>query len=102
MHFKIELKLLFHPNMTHFHIFYTRYMYILGFLGNSLPLFQAYKIIISCSAIDVSLSGYIIFCWAVISWMIYGIIRKDKVLIATNAFATLSSIICIVTILIFH
>ena len=88
--------------MTNFHTFYARYMYVVGFFGNSLPLFQAYKIIISRSAIDVSLDGYIIFCWAVISWMTYGILRKDKVLIATNAFATLSSIICIVTILIFR
>ena len=65
--------------MTYFYKFYARYIYIIGFFGNSVPLFQAYKIFISLSAVNVSLVCYIIYCWSVISWMICGVLKKDKI-----------------------
>jgi uncharacterized protein with PQ loop repeat len=76
-------------------------MYFVGFIGNSFPIIQAYKIFVNRSAVDVSLWGYLIFFWGVTSWLIYGILQRDRVLITTNSFATFSSLVCMIAILFF-
>ncbi|MGV3345705.1 SemiSWEET family transporter [Enterobacteriaceae bacterium LUAb1] len=60
------------------------YMSWIGPIGNFMFYFQAGKIFMTSKASDISLSGFIISLIAMSSWLIYGVIMKDRALIITN------------------
>ncbi len=76
-------------------------MTIIGMLGHSIFLLQTYKIISCRSASNVSLEGFFIAALSIISWLFYGILKEDKVLIIVNTFGLVSAFICIIAIISF-
>ena len=81
-------------------VYYQKYMLVMGILGQFLFYMQGIKIFINQSARDVSVIGFIIGCIAVSSWLVYGILLKDKALIWANAFAVGGAFLVIAGILI--
>lgn len=63
---------------------YEHYMFFIGIVGQLLFYFQAYQIFSLKSACSVSLVGFCISLVSLISWGIYGIVIKSKVLILSN------------------
>ncbi|OJX11011.1 MAG: hypothetical protein BGO77_01840 [Caedibacter sp. 37-49] len=66
-------------------------MILIGIGGQSLFYLQAFKIFMTGSARDVSLSGFIIASISLVSWLIYGIIIKNTVLVTVNAIAVVGA-----------
>jgi len=79
--------------------FYEKYMLLVGIAGNSLFLFQAAKIYTMQSAHAVSLTGFLVSLSALLSWMLYGLLIKDKVLFVVNVFGATAAFICVLAIL---
>ena len=80
---------------------YEKYMLVIGILGQSVFYVQAAAIFINCSAKDVSLLGFSLGLISVASWLIYGILIKNKVLIISNSVAVLGAILVIAGVLIY-
>ncbi len=70
---------------------YERYMLAMGVIGQSAFYFQALKIYSHKSAQDVSLIGSLFAFISVTSWLIYGILLKNKVLILSNIVAVIGA-----------
>ncbi|HSW75579.1 MAG TPA: SemiSWEET family transporter [Candidatus Saccharimonadales bacterium] len=79
--------------------YYQHYMYLMGFGGHLIFVFQAYKIWQTQSSVDVSLFGFLSCFWAVCSWFVYGLLINNSVLIRVNAFGICAGIICLAMIL---
>ena len=75
--------------------FYRVYMVLMGGVGHFLFLFQAWKIFSTGSSEDVSLIGFSIALISLVSWLVYGLLIKDWVLIICNTFGVISAILCI-------
>lgn len=88
--------------MTSFKELYKKYMILVGVLGQFVFYGQFYQIIINESAKDVSLSGFISGLVSVSSWLIYGIMQKDKPLIIANTVATVGALLTVLAILIYR
>jgi uncharacterized protein with PQ loop repeat len=84
-----------------FECFYEKYILIAGAAGHLASVFQTIKIINVGSSQNVCLSGYLICLASLISWFVYGIIKRDRALILVNAFGCLAVLTCIGTILAF-
>lgn len=67
---------------------YKKYMIVVGVLGQLVFYSQFYNIVTNKSAQDVSLLGFIAGFISVSSWLIYGLMVKDKPLIIANSVAT--------------
>lgn len=80
--------------------FYEKYMFAMGILGQGIFYFQGFKIFQNQSAQDVSLSGFLFGLVSVISWMIYGLMIKNKVLVGVNVVAIFGALFVITGILI--
>ncbi|WP_085784590.1 SemiSWEET family sugar transporter [Candidatus Nucleicultrix amoebiphila] len=68
----------------YFRMFYEKYMMVVGLIGQLLFYLQAIKIYHTRSAEDLSLTGFLIAFFSLISWLFYGIILRNKVLIFVN------------------
>jgi MtN3 and saliva related transmembrane protein len=79
---------------------YERYMLIIGVLGQLLFYTQGIKIFLTKSASDVSILGFLFGLFSVSSWLIYGILIKNRILIVSNAFAVIGALFVVVGILI--
>jgi MtN3 and saliva related transmembrane protein len=66
---------------------YARYMFVVGIGGNLLFYLQAWEILTTQQARDVSLPAFLVGLWAVSSWFVYGLMQRDRVIIAANAVA---------------
>lgn len=80
--------------------YYERYMFVMGTLGQLLFYTQGIKIFITKSANDVSLIGFSLGLISVSSWLIYGILIKNRVLVVSNAFACIGALLVVIGILI--
>ncbi len=80
--------------------YYEKYMMVVGVLGQLLFYVQAIKIFTTRSAGDVSIIGFLLGFISVSSWLVYGILIKNKVLIIANAVAVIGALLVIVGILI--
>lgn len=80
--------------------FYERYMTLMGVLGHFIFILQTYKIVSCKNASNVSLEGFCIAFLSIVSWLFYGILKQDKVLVTVNVFGFISSLICIVAIIV--
>ncbi|HXH54778.1 MAG TPA: SemiSWEET family transporter [Gammaproteobacteria bacterium] len=81
--------------------FYEKYMFFIGFAGQMVFYLQAYKIFSSQRAENVSLTAFLFGLVSVTSWLIYGIIIKNRVLIFANAFAVVGALAVVIGILSF-
>lgn len=79
---------------------YSKYMLVMGILGQSLFYVQALKIFISCSAKDVSFLGFLFGFVSVTSWGLYGILIKDRVLVIANIVAMIGALLVLIGIMI--
>jgi MtN3 and saliva related transmembrane protein len=66
---------------------YARYMFVVGIGGNLLFYLQAWEVFSTGHARDVSLPAFLVGLWAVSSWFVYGLVMRDKVIIAANIVA---------------
>lgn len=100
---EIEKKTLFHKC---FHIknkelkekilgFYGNYMVLIGCMGHLIFILQAYKVILNKNAENVSVEGIFIAFLSILSWLFYGIIKEDTILIKVNIFGFVSSLFCL-------
>lgn len=87
--------------MTRFVFLYKKYMFVIGILGQLLFYMQALKIFTDRSAEDVSLFGFLFGLISVSSWLLYGILIRDKVLVVANAFAVVGALLVICGIFIY-
>jgi len=76
--------------------FYTKYMTIIGVLGQFMFFFQAYKIFAAKNAGSVSFSGFTISLIAVSSWLVYGVLIKNRVLIVSNIVAVIGAMLVLI------
>lgn len=81
--------------------YYEKYICIIGPIGNSMFYLQAYKIFINKSAASVSFLGFLISVIALSSWLIYGILLKNKPLIIANIFGVVGALLVLVEIVIY-
>jgi MtN3 and saliva related transmembrane protein len=74
---------------------YPRYMLVVGIGGNLFFYIQAWRIFSIKDATAVSLTAQFVIFWAVVSWFGYGLLLKDKVLIAANVVAIVGALLVI-------
>jgi len=79
------------PQEQRFEKLTEQVMILIGVIGQSLFYLQAYKIYTIGSAEDVSALGFSFALFSLVSWFIYGLIIKNKVLIYVNAFAVIGA-----------
>jgi MtN3 and saliva related transmembrane protein len=72
--------------------FYEKYMLFIGIIGQLAIYIQAYLIFTNKSAVDVSLVANLFTFVSLTSWLIYGLILKNKILIISNLFAVIGNI----------
>ncbi len=80
---------------------YTTYMIFIGIFGQLVFYAQAHKIFTTHQASDVSMVGFTAGLVSVTSWLIYGIMLKDRPLIIANAVACLGALAVLVGIIIY-
>lgn len=78
---------------------YGKYMSVMGIAGQGVYVFQAIKILYTGSSQDVSLTGFLFAFVAITSWLIYGVLMQDKVLILVNLVGFFSSLACVLAII---
>jgi MtN3 and saliva related transmembrane protein len=88
------------PSKTKLVTYYEKYMLTVGVLGQLLFYTQGIKIFLTQSANDVSIIGFLLGLISVASWLVYGILIKNKVLIWSNIVAVIGAVFVIVGILI--
>ena len=67
------------------HSGYDAYMTIVGIFGQSLFFLQALKIWKNKSAKDVSLLGFGIATLSLLSWLVFGLLHRSRVVVVVNA-----------------
>lgn len=81
--------------------YYQHYMYVAGFIGQFLFVFQAYTIWYKKSSFDVSLPAFLCAYISTISWATYGFLIDNKVVAQANSFGAVAGTICLAMILIY-
>jgi MtN3 and saliva related transmembrane protein len=81
--------------------YYERYMLAVGIFGQFLFYAQGIKIFLTRSASDVSIFGFLLGFISVSSWLVYGILIKNRVLVLSNIFAVVGALFVIIGILIY-
>ncbi len=76
-------------------------MFAVGIFGQAVFYLQGIEIFRNQSAKDVSLFGFSFGLISVTSWLIYGVVIKNHVLIAANAIAVIGAIFVVIGILIY-
>lgn len=84
-----------------FHKIYEKYMMFMGVAGQLVFYLQFYKIISDQSAKDVSLPAFLFGLISVTSWLVYGVILKNRPLIIANAVAVVGAAAVVIAILIY-
>ena len=80
---------------------FEKYMFFIGIAGQMVFYLQAYKIFSTKKAENVSLTAFLFGLLSVTSWLIYGIVIKNQVLIVSNAFAVVGALAVVIGILYF-
>ncbi len=79
---------------------YEKYMLVVGILGQLLFYSQGVKIFLTKSANDISIIGFLFGLISVSSWLVYGVLLKNKVLIASNLVAVIGALLVVIGVLI--
>jgi uncharacterized protein with PQ loop repeat len=75
-----------HVHKTKFkHMFVDGFAYTMGVLGPAMTLVQSYKIWSTQSAASLSLITWIFYLLMAISWLIYGLTHKERLIIFSNS-----------------
>lgn len=74
---------------------YEKMVCIIALSGNTIYLFQAFKIWQTKSSHDVTFIGFAISALSTTNWLIYGFLIKDKPLFISNLFGFINAIICL-------
>ena len=85
--------------MSKIYKIYESYMVFMGSASSLVFYLQAHKIYMAKSAMDVSLVAFLFGLISVISWLIYGVVLKNRALIVSNVLAVIGAslaVICIV------
>lgn len=82
------------PPSRHLRLFQP-YMLVVGIGGNGFFYVQAYEIFRTQSAKDVSLFAFVVALWAVSSWLVYGVLLRNKVLIWANVVAVIGALLVV-------
>lgn len=82
--------------------YYEAYMFVVGLGGQLLFYIQAITIFANKSAQDVSLTGFCVSLFALASWLIYGIILKNRVLIIANIVGCVGALLVILGVMIYQ
>ena len=80
---------------------FRNYMMFVALGGQFAVYFQAFVIFTHHSARDVSLTGFLIQLFCGLSWLMYGVTRKDRVLIIANILGSLGAFLVALGILIY-
>lgn len=88
------------PSKSKLFYFYEKYMLAVGILGQLLFYTQGIKIFATKSANDVSILGFSFGLISVASWLVYGILINNKVLVIANVFAVVGALFVITGVLI--
>ena len=81
--------------------YYEWYMMAMGIIGQILYYAQAVKIFYTQAAKDVPLLGFLLGFVAVSSWLLYGVLIKNRPLIYANAVAVIGAFLVLVGILMY-
>lgn len=84
-----------------FLFYYEKFMLLIGLSGQGFFYLQAYEIYQKKSSGSVSLKGFLLSLFCLTCWLIYGFLKRDKVLIIVNAVAVLSASLTVAVIIIF-
>lgn len=82
--------------------YYEKYMLVVGILGQLLFYIQGMKIVLTRSASDISITAFSLGFISVSSWLIYGVLIKNRVLILANVVAVVGALFVIVGTLIYR
>ncbi len=81
--------------------YYQYYMYAVGFIGQLIFVFQAYKIWQTGCSSDVSLPGFLCAYLSTISWSMYGFLIGNKLVARANGFGAVAGTICLAMIFLY-
>ena len=84
-----------------FSVYYEKYMMAMGITGQLLYYMQGIKIFTTKSASDVSLFGFLLGLISVSSWLLYGVMLQNKVLVIANVFAVIGALLVLAGILLY-
>lgn len=90
-----------YPHPDKFKRFYDKFILFFGIIGPLLAIPQLVKIWIEQNAAGVSLFSWIAFLCIATSWLVYGIIHKEKPIIVSNIIWIIVDILIIIGIFIY-
>lgn len=88
--------------MKTFCYYYEKYMFFIGAFGHTAALFQAYTIITKQTTAGVSVIGNLITFVSIASWLFYGTLTKNTLLITINIFGLVCYAICLVLLMVYN
>lgn len=71
-------------------------MLLVAVLGNAIFYIQAAEIVMKQSAEAVSYAAFSASVWALSSWLVYGLLLRNRVLITANIIGVLGAILVLV------
>ena len=89
------------PKDSTFKRLFERYMLLVAVGGNGVFYAQAYEIYSKQEAANVSLFAFSISVWALTSWLIYGFILRNRILIVANIVGVLGAVLVVAGILLY-
>ncbi len=81
---------------------YEKYMTCIGPVGNIMFYIQSYKMFTTKSAENISAPAFLLCLIGLSSWLIYGILLKDKPLIIANLVGVIGAMLTLFCILIYN
>ncbi|MFA5998666.1 MAG: SemiSWEET family transporter [Candidatus Babeliales bacterium] len=84
-----------------FLLYYKHYMYVIGFVGQLVFVFQANRIWQTGCSSDVSLLGFLSAFISTCSWSFYGYLIGNPILMRANAFGAIAGSVCLAMIFIY-
>ncbi len=81
-------------------ILFEKYMLVVGIVGQMIFFMQGLEIFLKSSAQDVSIIGFGVGLIATSSWLTYGVLIRNRVLIIANIFGVIGALFVLTGILI--
>ncbi len=78
---------------------WSRVTVVVGALMGTIPLFHVWEMYTVSSSKGQSLGGALFFEFGIITWLIYGILKKDRIITLCNGIAATFGLLYVVTIM---